>query len=448
MNQKILFSPVGGTDPISMTNCHDGSLIHICRVYKPDRVIMYMSKEVLENQQKDDRYRYCLNRLAKMQGREMSYDMIERPELTNVHEFDFFYEEFRTIIKDIYHEMDETDELLLNVSSGTPAMKSGLLVLQTLGEFPAKIIQVATPEKKMNEHAHKDYDVELLWELNEDNQEHFENRCKEIFCPTLSKIKKEEIIKKHILVYDYTAALDVAETMEASDTAQYIELLRMASKRALLDMAAVDECIKKTGYQCLPVQTSSGRKSFEYALSIDTKLRRAEYADFIRAITPIAVDLFERITKQQCKIDINDYCDQRKKNGHWIRKWSEKKLKGTDVGKVLDEAYKSNGGFHGGDISSIHLNEIIKSFCGNGHLSQLTEDVRSVETNVRNLAAHDIVSVTEDSIKALTGFSGEKIMNMIKELFDYTNIRVKKEYWDSYDKMNEEILKRMNLEQE
>lgn len=39
-------------------------------------------------------------------------------------------------------------------------------------------------------------------------------------------------------------------------------------------------------------------------------------------------------------------------------------------------------------------------------------------------------------------------MNMIKELFDYTNIRVKKEYWDSYDKMNEEILKRMNLEQE
>ena len=133
MNQKILFSPVGGTDPISMTNCHDGSLIHICRVYKPDRVIMYMSKEVLENQQKDDRYRYCLNRLAKMQGREMSYDMIERPELTNVHEFDFFYEEFRTIIKDIYHEMDEADELLLNVSSGTPAMKSGLLVLQTLG---------------------------------------------------------------------------------------------------------------------------------------------------------------------------------------------------------------------------------------------------------------------------------------------------------------------------
>ncbi len=446
MNQRILFSPVGGTDPMSMTNCHDGSLIHICRVYKPDKVIMYMSKEVLENQQKDDRYRYCLKNLAKMQGRAVSYEIIERPELTKVHEFDFFYEEFRTIIKNIYHEMDETDELLLNVSSGTPAMKSGLLVLQTLGEFPAKIIQVETPEGKMNEHTHKGYDVELLWELNEDNKEDFENRCKEIFCPTLSKIKKEEIIKKHILVYDYRAALDVAKTMEARDVSKYIDMLEMATKRTLLDMATVDECIKKIGYQCLPVRTSSGRKSFEYALSIDIKLKRSEYADFVRSITPIVVDLFERILKKQCRIDINDYCYYKTENGCKVRKWSDKKLSGTDVGRVLDEVYK--GGFRGGDISSIHLNEIIKALGGNHHLSKLTEAVRSVESNVRNLAAHQIVSISDSVIKKLTGFSSEKIMDMIKELFAYTDINVKKDYWDSYDQMNEEILKRMNLEKE
>ena len=44
MNQKILFSPVGGTDPISMTNCHDGSLIHICRVYKPEGDYVYVKR--------------------------------------------------------------------------------------------------------------------------------------------------------------------------------------------------------------------------------------------------------------------------------------------------------------------------------------------------------------------------------------------------------------------
>ena len=63
MNQTILFSPVGGTDPISNTNAMDGSMLHICRVYRPEKVILYMSKEVLDKQEQDDRYRYCLDRL-------------------------------------------------------------------------------------------------------------------------------------------------------------------------------------------------------------------------------------------------------------------------------------------------------------------------------------------------------------------------------------------------
>lgn len=44
--QKILFSPLGGTDPIS--NFRDGSMLHICRIYKPDIVILYMSKEMYD----------------------------------------------------------------------------------------------------------------------------------------------------------------------------------------------------------------------------------------------------------------------------------------------------------------------------------------------------------------------------------------------------------------
>ena len=161
MNKTILFTPVGGTDPISSTNCYDGSMLHICRVYKPDIVIMYMSKEMLDYQEKDDRYRYCLDQLIKLQKRKMEYRIIERRNLTKVHEFDYYYQDFRMIIEKIHENMDDSDTLLLNVSSGTPAMKSGLLVVQTLGEFPAKPIQVATPEEKINEHSHKDYDVQL-----------------------------------------------------------------------------------------------------------------------------------------------------------------------------------------------------------------------------------------------------------------------------------------------
>lgn len=444
MNKTILFTPVGGTDPISSTNCYDGSMLHICRVYKPDIVIMYMSKEMLDYQEKDNRYRYCLDQLMKLQKRKMEYRIIERRNLTKVHEFDYYYQDFRMIIEKIHENMDDSDTLLLNVSSGTPAMKSGLLVLQTIGEFPAKPIQVATPEEKINEHSHKDYDVQLLWELDEDNCENYKNRCKEVTCPTLSKIKKEEIIKKHISVYDYKAAIDVAETLAENETENYRDLLYLANARMLLDFASVDKAIVKTGVQCLPVRSSSDRKYFEYALNTDVKLKRGEYADFIRAITPLIVDLFELVIKKELKIDINKYCDQKKQNGTIVRKWSVKKLNGSEIGNALNSYYSSKGRrFDAKDVYSDNLRIIIEAMSGNKHLIYLVNEIRKVEQNIRNLAAHEIISITDRTIVEKTGYTGEKIMNMIKELFHYTGIAIRKEYWDSYDDMNQKILQKI-----
>ena len=324
MNQTILFTPVGGTDPISSTNIHDGSMLHIC--------ILYMSKEMLDNQENDNRYRYCLDRLAQMQNRKVEYEVIERRELTKVHEFDYFYQDFRDIISRVYQTMGETDTLLLNISSGTPAMKSGLAVLQTIGEFPAKLIQVATPEKRINEHVHKDYDVVTLWELNEDNAENYENRCKEVQCPTLANIKKEEIIKKHVLAYNYSAAFDIAETLPDEMTTEYKDLLKLAYARVLLDFKSVDKMIEKTKIQCLPVRSSSQRKYFEYALNMELRLKKEEYVDFVRSITPLIVDLFEIILKKQCKIDINDYCNKKREDGKSVdggqnENWREQEQK-------------------------------------------------------------------------------------------------------------------------
>lgn len=444
MNKTILFTPVGGTDPISSTNCYDGSMLHICRVYKPDIVIMYMSKEMLDYQEKDNRYRYCLDQLMKLQKRKMEYRIIERRNLTKVHEFDYYYQDFRMIIEKIHENMDDSDTLLLNVSSGTPAMKSGVLVLQTLGEFPAKPIQVATPEEKINEHSHKDYDVQLLWELDEDNCENYKNRCKEVTCPTLSKIKKEEIIKKHISVYDYKAAIDVAETLAENETENYRDLLYLANARVLLDFASVDKVIVKTGVQCLPVRSSSDRKYFEYALNTDVKLKRGEYADFIRAITPLIVDLFELVIKKELKIDINKYCDQKKQNGTIVRKWSVKKLNGSEIGNALNSYYSSKGRrFDAKDVYSDNLRIIIEAMSGNKQLIYLVNEIRKVEQNIRNLAAHEIISITDRTIVEKTGYTGEKIMNMIKELFHYTGIAIRKEYWDSYDDMNQKILQKI-----
>lgn len=64
LGKKVLYSAVGGTDPIA--NFRDGSMLHICRIYKPDEVYLMMSQEISNHHRHDDRYRYCLNKLSEM----------------------------------------------------------------------------------------------------------------------------------------------------------------------------------------------------------------------------------------------------------------------------------------------------------------------------------------------------------------------------------------------
>lgn len=439
MNRTILFSPVGGTDPISSTNMRDGSLLHICRVYRPDRVVLYMSKEILQSHKKDNRYLYCLDQLSQKTGWKYQYEIIERPEMENVQEFDYFYQEFRGLIVELMKTMDDSDTLLLNVSSGTPAMKSGLLVLKTLGEFPCKAIQVATPEKKMNEHIHSGYDVKLLMELNEDNEEKFENRCKEVKCPTLSMIQQENNIKRLIQEYDYYAAMELAKQLPEEETKNYLELLKMASKRVLLDFTSVDQILANNNEFMLPVKDSSIKKFFEYALSLDIKLKRGEYADYIRAISPLLAGLFEKILEKQAGIALKDYCIK-SKEGSW--RWNDRKMSGTKVLQVLENFCGKNA-FRYGDVYSSQLCVLLIELGQDINCKKTVENLRSVESKLRNLAAHQMISVTDISIRKETGFTGEQIMEMIKKAFIYAGMNIKKECWDSYDQMNEVLLSKI-----
>ena len=177
---RILFSPVGTTDPISKNNYKDGSMLHIARVYKPDKIILYISNEMLENQEKDDRYRYCIRQLDKFASTSTEIAVIERPDLKDVNDFDYFYKDFKEILDKYVKTLNEDDELLINISSGTPQMKSGLAVLQTMLEYSnCKLIQVSTPEKRSNEHyTSRDENIEELWNIyiEYNGVESFENR--------------------------------------------------------------------------------------------------------------------------------------------------------------------------------------------------------------------------------------------------------------------------------
>lgn len=445
MGKVILFSPVGGTDPISNDNARDGALIHCCRVYKPDLVYLYMSQWVIANEDNDKRYSYCLDKLYEHLGKPLDCVRLDRPELVEVQDFNYFYDDFGTEIRKIMQTMESEDQLIINTSSGSPAMKSALVVLATLGEIDAALIQVTTPNKSINTHDHKNYDVETLWELNEDNNASFENRCSVIACPSLMRIKNEGLIKKLINSYDYIAALNVVNMIPKRQTTGYKHLIEYAYHRLRLaknDMIRLEKEYGDIDY--LPVRSQEFRDITEYTLSLFVKKKREEYADFIRGVTPLFVKLFIYVLEKEASVSVLKYCHVDYSKGTVI--WSEEKLNSNEVTKTWISIWQKNYGseFKFGFVNSDTLLVLIEHYCGYGSdVFQSANRLREVEKTIRNIAAHEISIITDERIKQVTKYTSDEIIADIKDLFGYAGISMSKVSWDSYELMNADIISKI-----
>lgn len=442
MKRKYLFSPVGNTDPIKYFR--DGSLLHICRHYKPDVVYLYMSKEMLENHKKDNRYVKALELLGEKIQHTFEIHIIGNSEMIEVQQYDVFYNEFRKIIQKIEAEKEKKDLLLVNMASGTPAMKSALVVMATLAEYRFLPIQVSSPKKKSNlEYEERaDYDTKTNFELDEDNEDGEENRCEEVKCMNLMLLLKKDMIKKHLLSYNYQAALEVGKSIREDLTPVIYRWLEAARARSMLDWETMNKVLPKNNGLLEPVEEENLNKILlEYTLTLDLKLKRGEYADFVRAITPLGVDMLEMVLKQYCGIEIQKYYLPNKQKEK-ARKW--------DLGKMekakLDQMAKGNYlTFNGGVVYSTHLNNIIQRCCADEGVKNSVDRFSDVESKVRNIAAHNIVSVTPEWIEKRAGETPIEIMECIKYICEKVEINTKKAEWDSYDRMNRLIIRGLEL---
>lgn len=114
----ILFSPIGTADPI--TALGDGPMLHIVRHYRPIVVVLFLSAEIAAFENADRRYSAAITRLApETDVRIVTYTN------PSVHRFDLFVPVFRNHLVELSAEFPDRT-ILLNTSSGTPAMQAAL----------------------------------------------------------------------------------------------------------------------------------------------------------------------------------------------------------------------------------------------------------------------------------------------------------------------------------
>lgn len=424
---NVLFSPIGSTDPIS--NYRDGAMLHICRLYRPDKVYLYLSKEMCKYHDLDDRYRKSIEFLERDLQWQCEIEVIRDEEMENVQIFDSFIDSFEAELERIRQE-DQPEKILVNVSSGTPAMKSSLQILSMLGN-EILAIQVSTPVRTSNKY-HEDkesYDLKMQWEFNEDNTEKFENRCMVSEAKRLLDRIRKESIEKYILVYDYEAAKILAETLSQTPSEAFRECLNIAIARNKLDLNSIKAKRKKYSIESwFPIVKDRDMKEYEYLLAMQVKLERKQYADFVKDITPIFYSLAERVLKKYCGLSFSDIGEKRKD------KWELSQEK-------LDKLGISLGIYRREKIYTHHILKIMEKKCSDSNVLKLMSDIRSVEDKVRNLAAHEIVGVTKEWMEKRISFTVEDVMDKLFQLAVDAGISISNKERNVYKRMNEELIK-------
>ena len=435
---RILFSPIGNTDPIKYFR--DGSMLHICRHYRPDVVYLYLSYEMVLHQRKDGRYTFVIEHLGEMVGHKFEVKLIEKEDLKEAQQYDYFYKDFRMELEKIVSGLSSDDEILLNMASGTPAMKSALLLLATLNEYKYLPIQVHSPKRRSNEEYddREGEDWNEIWDADEDNEPESENRCEEIKSLNLIYLLKVNHIKKFIEKQDYTAALMLADEIEGDLPDDVYTLIEIAKARTMLDRQRIQR-LNVNNIPIYPVRDNEKMRIFEYALILQMKVEKEEYADFVRGITPLVMHVLELLLEKKTRYKMSNLTDL---DTYGQMRWDIGKLEKAGLKSKLDQMYK--GEFKGTIVYSNHIAAILSIECAEENIVEKLNAITEIEKKIRNVAAHEIQSVTDDWIIHKSGKSAKEIFNIIKYLMKQAGITNNDEDWNSYQDMNKLIIDKLS----
>ncbi|NMD38591.1 MAG: CRISPR-associated protein Csm6, partial [Christensenellaceae bacterium] len=101
MNKKVLFSPIGDSDPVR--DSYDGSMLHIARYYLPNKIYLYFTKQMLKKKSETIQ---AINKLYDSKKIDVAIDVIEGA-AEFAHSYDVFHNEFDPILNKIVKENPE-----------------------------------------------------------------------------------------------------------------------------------------------------------------------------------------------------------------------------------------------------------------------------------------------------------------------------------------------------
>lgn len=437
---RILYSPVGDTDPIR--GCYDGAMLHIVRYYNPDMVVMVLSADMEHKEATTGLYSRALRHVKP------NIDVRIIPTgLTDVHRIDTL----QPLVDNFYTIMDEYPdaEILMNLSSGTPQMKLIMSYL-SVDHDSVRGIQVDSPQHGSNRREpalQSEDNIDTLIENNFDDQEETENRCHE---PQMGYIRRNNIkqsLRTLISSYKYKEAIEAYKsykrTFQEAPEQDILPLLTHAQLRMKLEYDGALNQSRKIGSLPLSSVFSNKdlRKLHEYLMLMEIRLNQGQIEDFILKITPFMYTLMRYYVADTFKVDWRKV-EKRTNMG--------KRLILLDFSKAYPSLYHSwvqHNKFP--QVKDIQLSfyHILHMLDGQSavdpSLLKELQRIRTVEQKIRNKMAHEITMFTEKDICAAGSIQSlQAFLHQIQSVFTIISKQDKHNKL-IYDRINQYVLEQI-----
>ena len=408
---KILISAVGDTDPIR--NFHDGPLLHIVRVYRPEKIVLVHSERSLT---KHDKLVKALKSI-KDYSPEIIQDGGVLPD-AQVAIFDEMYDTVSSIVKKYISD----DEIILNISSATPQIISAMFAVNRISDFNVTAVQVVTPQHKSNEGLRHDNqeDIDTLIETNLDNQSDYENRTLEDTGMKFSQDLTKRNLKALIDNYDYQGALELLKKQKSFSNIKELRKKLTEISDTIKIQGMPDKIVKA---KLLSNQAKSALNSY---LNIDRNHKQGNIAEVLIRVKSLVEFILEDYLNNHF-LDVITY----KEDGKPFLNTS----KYPEILKKFQEDAKMRGQeYHSGYLSLPAYIGILKFFEPNHDLLKHIYDIQEIN-QVRNQVAHSLQAFDRKNLKKVSSavFASKQIL---LASFDIDN------HWFSfYEDLNQEIKK-------
>ncbi|WP_241689801.1 type III-A CRISPR-associated CARF protein Csm6 [Ligilactobacillus salivarius] len=403
-----LISCIGDTDPIR--NRHDGALLHLVRVFCPQKILLIYSERALSKE---------TNILLALNSIDGYNPMIEKSDEvisdSEVFIFDKMYEVLNGIISK-YSKEDE--DLILNLSSGTPQMKSALFTINRLKDINVKAYQVVTPSHSSNEGIKHDnnLDIDYLISTNLDNRDDFEKRILEDKAEKFQQTLIKRTMKDLLNSFDY-------ESLYNLSTGQHRVMSKTKTRKLNSSLQDLTEAVK---YQKLLKVVSQTKYSEKEKKLINSYLIILLQAN--RELVSEVLIRSKNIGEYACELYLE-------KNYPDLILWDKGRpyLNSINYPDIEDKLL-NNEDIHYRKEQYLNIHFYIQILKELNENEELIEDLLKLSgyNQQRNKVAHGLSEIPSSQVKV------QKIVNLCYQVIGKC-IDLKEDWSNFYDQFNNEI---------